>query len=198
MVHVSRSGPPSPRGQTQLVITSDHHPHRNPKSQQTSEAIPGGDSCLNRLFDRGVWTQPAEAHMARATRASGERKPKAILVRSRSFVFTLSTRAFESPCVKACMPAFVPSTTRSRSSAAMAAIIVNIRLPAGVPVSIASAMVWKWMPRRCRSSVIDSRCWADRPKRSSFHTTRVSPSHSWRMHKTKSGRSSRRINALLA
>ena len=32
--------------------------------------------------------------MARATRASGERNPKAMRVRSRSFVFTLSTRAF--------------------------------------------------------------------------------------------------------
>jgi hypothetical protein len=44
--------------------------------------------------------------MARATRASGERNPKAILVRSRSFVFTLSTRAFDSLWVSAAlMPA---------------------------------------------------------------------------------------------
>src|SRR5664280_500822 len=40
---------------------------------------------------------PPRSSMARATRASGERNPKAMRVRSRSFVFTLSTRAFDSP-----------------------------------------------------------------------------------------------------
>ena len=39
--------------------------------------------------------------MAKATRASGQRKPKAILVSSRSLVFTLSTRAFDSWWVSA-------------------------------------------------------------------------------------------------
>jgi hypothetical protein len=38
--------------------------------------------------------------MARATRASGERNPKAMRVRSRSLVFTLSTRALDSPWVR--------------------------------------------------------------------------------------------------
>ena len=39
--------------------------------------------------------------MARATRASGERNPNAILVSRRSFVLTLSTRAFDSRWVRA-------------------------------------------------------------------------------------------------
>src|SRR5664280_530802 len=49
---------------------------------------------------------PPRSSMARATRASGERNPKAMRVRSRSFVFTLSTRAFDSPWLSAAlMPA---------------------------------------------------------------------------------------------
>ena len=39
--------------------------------------------------------------MASAMSASAERNPKAILVRSRSLVFTLSTRAFDSSWVSA-------------------------------------------------------------------------------------------------
>ena len=38
---------------------------------------------------------PPRSSMARATSASGERNPKAMRVRSRSLVFTLSTRAFD-------------------------------------------------------------------------------------------------------
>src|SRR5664280_2209363 len=49
---------------------------------------------------------PPRSSMARATRASGERNPKAMRARSRSFVFTLSTRAFDSPWLSAAlMPA---------------------------------------------------------------------------------------------
>src|SRR5665811_212620 len=40
---------------------------------------------------------PPRSSMARATSASGERNPKAMRVRSRSLVFTLSTRALDSP-----------------------------------------------------------------------------------------------------
>jgi hypothetical protein len=43
--------------------------------------------------------------MAGATRASGERNPNAIRVRSRSFVLTISTRAFDSLWVSACVDA---------------------------------------------------------------------------------------------
>src|SRR5664279_2745545 len=49
---------------------------------------------------------PPRSSMARATSASGERNPKAMRVRSRSLVFTLSTRALDSTWVSAAsMPA---------------------------------------------------------------------------------------------
>ena len=41
---------------------------------------------------------PPRSSMARATSASGERNPKAMRVRSRSLVFTLSTQAVRSHC----------------------------------------------------------------------------------------------------
>jgi hypothetical protein len=51
--------------------------------------------------------------MARATRASGERNPKAIRVSSRSFVLTDSTRAFDSePSAKFRTVVFGLSTLR--------------------------------------------------------------------------------------
>ena len=44
---------------------------------------------------------PPRSSMARATSASGERNPNAILVNSRSLVLTLSTRALERPWISA-------------------------------------------------------------------------------------------------
>jgi hypothetical protein len=66
--------------------------------------IRGHDQVIARPGSGGH--SPPRSSMARATRASGERNPKAMRVRSRSFVFTLSTRAFESPWLSAAsMPA---------------------------------------------------------------------------------------------
>src|SRR5450759_1518993 len=66
--------------------------------------IRGHDQVIARPGKGGH--MPPRSSMARATRASGERNPKAMRVRSRSFVFTLSTRAFDSPWLSAAsMPA---------------------------------------------------------------------------------------------
>src|SRR5664280_220658 len=74
--------------------------------------LPFGLLCWIRRHDQVIARpgrgghMPPRSSMARATRASGERNPKAMRVRSRSFVFTLSTRAFDSPWLSAAsMPA---------------------------------------------------------------------------------------------
>src|SRR5271156_5012342 len=50
-------------------------------------------------------------------------------------------------------------------------------LPPGVEVSIASVSERKLTPRASRAFTVSIRCGNDRPRRSSFHTVRISP---WR------------------
>src|SRR5674536_221355 len=64
------------------------------------------DGIRDAQESRGLGDVYKRQSMARATSASGERNPKAMRVRSRSFVLTLSTRAFDSPWLSAAsMPA---------------------------------------------------------------------------------------------
>ena len=63
----------------------------------------------------------------------------------------------------------------SRSNSARAAKTWKISLPPLVVVSICSVRLLKPIPRSCSPAIVSIRCGSDRPSRSSFQTTRVSP-----------------------
>ena len=56
---------------------------------------------------------------------------------------------------------------------------VEDELAAGVVVSIAFWRLRNPMPRSARPVMVSTRCRGERPRRSSFQTTRVSPGRSW-------------------
>src|SRR5271163_1162384 len=74
-------------------------------------------------------------------------------------------------------PARVRSRMRSRPNCPSAPKIWKTSLPPGVVVSIASVSERKLTPRASRAFTVSIRCGNDRPRRSSFHTVRISP---WR------------------
>jgi hypothetical protein len=73
-------------------------------------------------------------------------------------------------------PAAVRSRMTERSNSASAAKTWNTSLPPEVVVSIASVSERSPIFRRSRSSTVSISCRMDRARRSSFHTTSVSPS----------------------
>ena len=88
-------------------------------------------------------------------------------------------------------PALVRSRIRSRSNSARAANTWKTSLPPGVVVSIASWRLRKPIPRSARPVTVSTRWRSERPNRSSFHTTRVSPGRSWSKSCSRTGRSAR-------
>ena len=67
------------------------------------------------------------------------------------------------------------SCVKDRSNCARAPKTWNRNSPCGVVVSICSVSDRKAIPRSLRSFTVLSRCGSDRPRRSSFHTTKQSP-----------------------
>src|SRR5271165_2425089 len=61
--------------------------------------------------------------------------------------------------------------------------------PPGVVVSIASVRERKLTPRASRAFTVSIRCGSERPRRSSFHTVRISPSRTKPSAAAKPGRS---------
>ena len=53
------------------------------------------------------------------------------------------------------------------------------KLAAGVVVSMASCRLRNPTPRSASPVMVSTRWWRERPRRSSFQTTRVSPGRSW-------------------
>jgi hypothetical protein len=78
----------------------------------------------------------------------------------------------------AASPALVRSRIRSRSNSARAAKTWKTSLPPGVVVSIASCRLRNPIPCSASPVTVSTRCRSDRPRRSSFQTTRVSPGRS--------------------
>ena len=94
--------------------------------------------------------------------------------------------------------ALVRSEISSRSNSASAAKMPNTSLPAGVVVSMEApcpVSTLKPMPRCVRSCTVLMRWRRFRPSRSSFQTTRVSPSRSALSIAVRPGRSSSRPDA---
>jgi hypothetical protein len=89
----------------------------------------------------------------------------------------------------AASPALVRSRMRSRSNSARAANTCKTSLPPGVVVSTASCKLRNPMPWSARPVTVSTRCRRERPRRSSFHTTRVSPGRSWSRSCSRTGRS---------
>lgn len=76
-------------------------------------------------------------------------------------------------------PARVRSLTSSRSICARLAMTWKKKRPAGLPVSIWSVRLLKWILFFSRFATKSISPLTLRPKRSSFQTTKVSPSRSW-------------------
>src|SRR5215218_10170306 len=85
----------------------------------------------------------------------------------------------------AASPAVVRSRIRSRSNSARAAKTWKTSLPPGVVVSIASCRLRNPIPRSATPVTVSTRCRRERPRRSSFHTTRVSPGRSWSSRRSR-------------
>ncbi len=93
--------------------------------------------------------------------------------------FSLSLRPPTRPRARAAVRAArVRSRIRFRSNSAKAANTWNWSLPEALPVSIFSLRLSKVMPPYSRSPMIFTRSDNERPRRSSRHTTRVSPARS--------------------
>ena len=88
----------------------------------------------------------------------------------------------------AASPARVRSTINSLSISARADMMWNMKRPIGLEVSMLSVRLLKWMPRCRSSSTSSTRFRMLRPRRSSFHTTSVSPSLSVRRSFLSAGR----------
>jgi hypothetical protein len=88
-------------------------------------------------------------------------------------------------------PAAVCSRMRSRSNSARAARTWKRSLPPGVVVSYRLLEAAEPIPRSASSVMVSTRCRSDRPSRSSFQTTRVSPGRSWSKSCSRVGRSLR-------
>jgi hypothetical protein len=91
----------------------------------------------------------------------------------------------------AASPALVRSRIRSRSNSASAANTWKTSLPPGVVVSIASWRLQNPTPRSASPVTVSTKWRSDRPSRSSFQTTRVSPGRSWSRSCSRVGRSVR-------
>lgn len=104
----------------------------------------------------------------RLTGMPAEARPRAVAIRS-----AVITDGW--PNVRAAArPASVSSRINDRSNSTNAPKMENIR-PAGVVVSIPSVDDRNRTPRSARSVTMVSRWTGERPGRSSFHTTTVSP-----------------------
>jgi hypothetical protein len=79
----------------------------------------------------------------------------------------------------------------SRSNSARAPKMWKISLPPGVVVSIFSCKLRKPRSRRSSSATVSIRCRSERPSRSNFQTTSVSPGRNWSRTVASAGRSSR-------
>ena len=84
-------------------------------------------------------------------------------------------------------PAWVRSTIRSRSNSASELKIWNISFPPLVVVSMLSCKLLKKIFFLCKSFIVWIKCCNDRPRRSSFQTTKVSPSRRYEMAFSRPG-----------
>ncbi len=83
------------------------------------------------------------------------------------------------PCFfAAAKPARVRSMIRERSNSESAAMICSTKRPPALSVSMGSERERKLTPRLPRSAIVSTRWDSDRPRRSSFQTTSVSPGRS--------------------
>ncbi len=97
---------------------------------------------------------------------------------SATLAFDLSLRGLPPTfplALAAANPALVRSRIRSRSNSASAPIRWKISFPEGVVVSICSVRLMNEMSRSLSLLSSSIKCLRERPARSSFHTTSVSP-----------------------
>jgi hypothetical protein len=135
-----------------------------------------------------AWPRSRPRCARRRRRAAGDREL--------AVVITVGRPPVRPRARAAASPAWVRSRIRSRSNSASAPNRWKTSLPPGVVVSRASATLRNPTPRSSRVVTVSIRWRRERPSRSSFHTTRVSPGRSWSRTLVSSGRASSEPDAV--